>query len=492
MNAPTTRSPRQSGRSRRHRERFKTQNSKCKIGIHFIRAVGFLHFAFCSLTSSAPAAETNAPAWLSQPLSLAGALKLSLLQNGAVLRGASELEAAEGIVVQTRSIALPKVRGAAGYEHTEAVENVPFDSTGRVDPQHDQWVGGIRIVQSIYEGGRIRSALRTARLTREQSLLQYQTIVADTLLEVRTAYYDTLLAAQEIVVQQASVKLLEEQLANIKRRFDAGAVPRFDVLRGEVELANAQPRFFRAKNAYRIAKNKLATDLGYSVPVSIWEDIPMTLTDKLEAEPYTIDLPTALVEAMQRRPELGVLRKEEALRKEAITAARAEAKPSLGIYAGYGAHNSRFSDDFTHDVAGPTAGVALNWSIWDGNLTRGRVMEAAARHKGAGADLDEKGRRVALQVRTAYSSFLEAREVLESQKKVQEQAEEALRLATSRYEAGTSTQLDLLNAQTALTEARTTQVLALHRYAVARARLEHAIGLDVSLETAAARDKTPP
>lgn len=218
----------------------------------------------------------------------------------------------------------------------------------------------------------------------------------------------------------------------------------------------------------------------------------MTLTDKLEAEPYTIDLPTALVEAMQRRPELGVLRKEEALRKEAITAARAEAKPSLGIYAGYGAHNSRFSDDFTHDVAGPTAGVALNWSIWDGNLTRGRVMEAAARHKGAGADLDEKGRRVALQVRTAYSSFLEAREVLESQKKVQEQAEEALRLATSRYEAGTSTQLDLLNAQTALTEARTTQVLALHRYAVARARLEHAIGLDVSLETAAARDKTPP
>ena len=72
--------------------------------------------------------------------------------------------------------------------------------------------------------------------------------------------------------------------------------------------------------------------------------------------------------------------------------------------------------------------------------------------------------------------------MLESQKKVQEQAEEALRLATSRSRAGTGTQLDVLNAQTALTEARTTQVQALHDYEVARARLERAIGQNVERE----------
>ena len=75
---------------------------------------------------------------------------------------------------------------------------------------------------------------------------------------------------------------------------------------------------------------------------------------------------------------------------------------------------------------------------------------------------------------------IEAKEVLESQKKVQEQAEEALRLATSRSRAGTGTQLDVLNAQTALTEARTTQVQALHDYETARARLERAIGSVIS------------
>ena len=106
------------------------------------------------------------------------------------------------------------------------------------------------------------------------------------------------------------------------------------------------------------------------------------------------------------------------------------------------------------------------------------MIEAEALHEKAQEDLDDGGRRIEQEVRTAYSSFLEAREVLESQKKVQERAEEALRLATARYEAGTSTQLDVLNAQTALTEARTTQVQAAHDYIVARARLERAMGED--------------
>jgi len=81
-----------------------------------------------------------------------------------------------------------------------------------------------------------------------------------------------------------------------------------------------------------------------------------------------------------------------------------------------------------------------------------------------------------LEVRGAYSNFIEAKEVLESQKKVVEQAEEALRLANARADAGTGTQLDVLSAQTALTEARSTQVQALRDYAVARARLERAVG----------------
>jgi outer membrane protein TolC len=66
---------------------------------------------------------------------------------------------------------------------------------------------------------------------------------------------------------------------------------------------------------------------------------------------------------------------------------------------------------------------------------------------------------------------------------VQEEAEEALRLATARNDAGTGTQLDVLSAETSLTQARSTQIQALHDYDVARARLERAIGENIMQTT---------
>src|SRR5207249_9030973 len=121
---------------------------------------------------------------------------------------------------------------------------------------------------------------------------------------------------------------------------------------------------------------------------------------------------------------------------------------------GYGWRSSQFSDDPGRDVSGWNAGLQLNWDIFDGFLTRGKVDEAKALDKKAEYDVEDASRRIELEVRTAYSNFIEAKEVLESQKKVVEQAEEALRLANARADAGTGTQLDVLSAQTALTEAR--------------------------------------
>jgi outer membrane protein len=445
------------------------------------------------IATHAPAA-TNAiarsdfHAALSQPLSLADALDLALQQNAGVLRARSELEAAHGLMIQTRAIALPRLRSTANYTETDpgAVDRFPFsgEEIGRPFNQpHRNWNANIQIVQSIYEGGRITSSLRAARLTREQAVLQYQTAIADTLLAVRSAYYDVLLAAQQITVQEASINLLTRELEDQQRRFNAGTVPRFNVLRAEVEVSNARPQLIRARNAHRIAKNNLVNLLGLNLPREVWEDIPLQLAGTLEAEPYDIELPLAISQALERRTELGALRAEERLRQEAVADARAGYRPSVQLFAGYGARNSAFSTDLTREVSGWNAGGQLSWDIFDGFLTRGRVQQARALHERAQVDVDDAGRRVELEVRTAYSNFIEAREVLDSQRKVQEEADEALRLAQARSGAGTGTQLDVLIAQTALTQARTTQIQALRDYAVARARLERAIGVDVTAAT---------
>jgi len=152
---------------------------------------------------------------------------------------------------------------------------------------------------------------------------------------------------------------------------------------------------------------------------------------------------------------------------------------AVQAFAGYDVHNSMLHSDLGFEDHGWITGVQLTWNIFDGLATRGRVKEASARYERAAVDLEDTGRRIELEVRTAHSSFIEAQEVLESQKKVVEEAEEALRLARSRHEAGTGTQLDVLSAQTALTEARTTQIQALHDYSAARARLERAVGMNL-------------
>jgi len=434
---------------------------------------------FLGFTFAVAAADTNAAAWLTRPLSLADALNTALLRNAAILKAQNDLEASHGLVVQTRAVALPQVAASGQYKYTDpsAIEGF-FGST----QPNENWNAGIQLVQSIYEGGKLVAASRAADPTKQQALAQYQTSVADTLLAVRLAYYDTLLAAQQITVHEASVVLLQKELEDQQHRLDAGTVPKFNVLRAEVAVANERPNLIRARNQYRIAKNNLANLLGYNLPRDIWENIPLNLTDTLEAAPYEVNLPDAIQQALARRTELTALRKQVELQQLNLVNARSGYKPTVQLFAGYNWYNAQFTPpvELDHDIHGWNAGAQMKWNIFDGLLTHGKVIQADAQFARAKTDLADQSRQIELAVRTAYSDFIEAKEVLESQAKVQEQADEALREAKARTDAGTGTQLDVLDAETSLTQARTTQIQALHDYTAARAKLERAIGADLA------------
>ena len=451
-----------------------------QVGRRRIAQILGVAFLLCTAkpTVTAGGPDSGANKLVTDPLSRSDAINLALRQNPSILREQKNVAAAHGVVIQTRAIVVPKLQLTGNYKAVEDsdVDKPPASVPGFSFGTSQSWATQARLVQSIYEGGRMASALRVARLTQEQAVLNYQTTVAETVLNVQVAYDDVLLAEQQITVQEASVELLGKELTDTSRRYEAGTVPRFNVLRAEVELANARPKLIRARNTFRIAKNNLANLLGFNVARETVEDIPLQLTGKLEAEPYEVKLPEAIGQALERRTELKASRKAQSLKQEEVVNARAGYKPSLQAFAGYDVHSSLFTNDLTQELHGWITGVQLNWDIFDGFKTRGKVQETQALYERAGVELDDLSRRIELEVRTAFSNFIESRELLESQKKVVEEAEEALRLARTRSEAGTGTQLDVLSAQTALTEARTTQIQALHDYSVARARLERAVG----------------
>jgi outer membrane protein len=424
-------------------------------------------------TFAAAAADTNAPAWLERPLSLADCMNIALAQNGTILKAKDDLESQMGVVVQTRAVALPQLQATGQYkdEQDTLLQNFP----GITSPSQS-WNAGIQLVQNIYAGGKMVAAFQGADAIKREAMAQYQTALADTLLLVRLSYYDVLLAEQQIIVNEASVKLLQKELDDQQRRFDAGTVPHFNVLRAEVAVANAKPALIQARSQYRVAKNVLVNLLGYNLPRAVLENIPMTLTDNFDVAPWNLALPDAIQQALAHRTELTAFREDIKLQRVNVVNARAGYKPTLSAFAGYNWMNNAFETDISSELSGWLVGGQVSWNLFDGASTIGKVKQANAQFAKSKTQLDDYSRQVELNVRTSYSDFIEAREVLDSQVKVQEQAEEALREANARFDAGTGTQLDVLDAETSLTQARTTQVQAQHDYATARARLERAIG----------------
>lgn len=423
--------------------------------------------------------------WPTNALSLSDALSIALNGNAAIQKAKQDIEEAHGVSIQQRAVSLPRLTGAGAYQQIDEnkIERVAFaPGSPPVAFQNNQsWNANVSVMQPFFAGGKLSSSRRSSKLTREAAMANYQAMLADTLLEVRIAYSDVLLAAEQISVQEASTRLLEKELIDTKRRFEAGTVPKFNVLRAEVELANARPPLIRARNQQRVAKNNLAMLLGFDVPKETSEEIPLETADSLKAEPFDISIGAAVNKAFQRRPELAALQLATQLRHEEVIQSRADYFPTLGGTASYGWQSRNFVRDLSQDLNGWTVGGQVTWNIFDFGLTKGKVDAARAREEKSKIDVTDRQRRIELEVRTAHSNFSEAREVLASQTRVIEQAEEALRLASARADAGSGTQLDVLSAQTALTQSRTVYSQALRDYSVARARLERATGEGVTL-----------
>lgn len=436
------------------------------------------------------------PGILHRPLSKVEALNIAIAHNGTILQAQKDVEAAAGVAVQIRAILYPQVSGSSYYvarqdslietnQNRKIPENeivlpgigtVPVGGGELPKINNQAWFGEIRIAQSLYQGGRMLSAIRSSRLLREQSLLQFESTVADTLLAVMNAYDDVLSTAMQVEVRTASVKLLTEYLRITRIKASLGDVPEFDVLRQEVEVANAQAALVQAIGAHRVAKQVFVELLGYDLPTTVSDDLPLNLTTPLVACPYPNELSAALAEALVNRSEIAALEKEELLRNEAIIVARAGYKPSVQAFAGYQLTSrlqTREVDDALH---GGIVGAQVSWPIFDGFLTKGRVDEAVALRGKAGEAKAETTRIVELQVRTAWSELRTARSVLDALAKNLNKAAKALSLVQERYDVGSAAQVEVLSAQTALTDARTTYVQGLRDYSVARSRMLRATG----------------
>ncbi len=437
---------------------------------------------------------------------LESAIALGLAQNPDVLKAIHEIERTRGQVIEVRAAALPSLTATGSYTQydprliqsggvvsassstTSSTSTLPtssdtsaLSSSASTTSGSSALLGGnqdksyritLQVQQTIYSGGKVRAAWKIAALAEDSSHQILRETVASTIAKVRTQFFTALLNRELIPVAEESIVLLTDQLKDQQNRFDAGTVPRFNVLQAEVELANARPDLIRAKNNFHIARLELGKTLGLET-----NEEPDVI-GYLRMPPREVNLARALAAALQNRSILKAQKDTVLTEEQQITVARAGYKPTLSADAGYEFLNARGTSDLAKVTNGWFFGVNGSWAIFDGLKTKGQIDQAKARLASAKVSLTDSEQQVELEVEKAYAQAKVSREVIASQSKVVEQAIEALRLSRERLSAGAGTQLDVLNARVALTKARTTQKQALSDYNVALAEYDRATGAD--------------
>jgi outer membrane protein TolC len=441
---------------------------------HFTPVVSLAALSLACAVAQAQPAATRAPAPASQQpvpetLDLKTAIGFALQNNFAIRQARERIRQQEGVVVEVSAQAIPNVGADAAYQRNDRDISQSF-------PASDQtWQINLTASQVLYAGGGVRSAIRGAKLARDAALLDLQAVINDSLLQVRTAFYAVLLAREQIKVQESNLELLQQQLKTATDRYEAGTVSSFEKLRAEVAVANAKVPLITARNDYRLAIESLRQALGFttSTPESL-RKVP-DFVGTLDFTPQSFDLQAAFESARARRPDLERLAKLADSTEQSVRTARSAYYPNVAAFGGWTLRKGA-TDSFDDSNNGWLVGVQSQWAIFDGRATAGRVAQARSVHEQTKLTLTEAQLAVDVEVRRAYSQWQQATELAEASQRVVEQATESVRLATARYNAGTSTQLDVLSAQVDLTTARTNQIQAFYSYNVAVAALRKAMG----------------
>jgi len=454
------------------------------------------HFVFAGT-------DTNVELYGAIPrFTLNQAILTALQRNTDILRARQEIERTKGLYIQMRAEALPQIAMTGTFQdidpHLQVNHGAPSEAGGTPTPTPTATpIGGtgssfsnfgtversynvrIQATQVIFAGGRIISQIRAADFTRDSSYYAFRNAIDQIVSTVRQQFYLILLDRALVGVQQESIKLLKSQLQDQQNRFDAGTVPRFNVLQAQVALSNQYPLLIGAQNNYRIAQLQLAKTLGLDFNPNRGDAAPLEAIGELQYQPRHMLLARAIELAKERRPFLKQQKAIVLSNAEQVRVARSGYFPQISASGGTEARSSAFSDNPRDVSTGYIFGATGNWAIWDWGLTYGQVKQARALLEESKITLDDAGRQVELEVQQQDSNLKQSAELVKATEQSVGQAEEALRLASARLSAGAGTQLEVLDSRVQVTQAQSNRLQALYNYNAALAEFDRVTATEV-------------
>ncbi|MBI5686660.1 MAG: TolC family protein [Verrucomicrobia bacterium] len=406
-----------------------------------------------------------------EPWTLERALEFALAGNPDARLAQQRIVAAQAGLEQANAAFWPRLQMQSSYTRTDnpmmafgSILNQRDFSPG-MDfnnvPDVDDYNVKSLLTVPLYAGGKNMAGHRAARAGVEAARHDSEAVLNALGYEVARAFHTVRKTRRFIEAAEASAKSFADNLAIAKRRADAGAILKTDVLDFEVRLAQAREELVRARNAHALAVRTLRNLLGIeSGEFSVADSAPSV------SAPKDGDF--------SGRSELSASRHRERAAEEQVRAARSGYLPRVSAF---GSADYDYGWRMSHGGGSYTAGVMLQWDLWDGHLTRGKVREARSNVESAREEQRKLRLAIGLEVEQARLALQTAEERLGVTGQVVTQASESTSLTRSRFEQGLALATQLIDAETALVTARVRRAEAESDRQIAIAALRKSLGM---------------
>jgi outer membrane protein TolC len=453
----------------------------------FVAILTFLPPPYLLVAGTDVLVETRTYARSAIPrFTLEQAVLTALQRNPTIQIARQDIERTKGLYISMRAEILPRIDLTTQVQNTDphlgsiSSDSISSGSGGSsFSGVPTQYSLSLQATQVVFAGGRIISQIRSATFQRDSSYFAFRNAIDQVIATVKQQFYQILLNRALVGVQEESIKLLKSQLQDQQNRFEAGTVPRFNVLQAQVALSNQYPILITAQNNYRISQLQLAKTLGLDFDPARGDAAPLEAIGELQYRPRRMPLDQAIELAKERRPFLKQQKANMLSNAEQVRVARAGYFPQFSVTAGEDFRSSPISENINAVRSGYVFGGTGSWAIWDWGATYGQVKQARAILEQSKITYDDAARQVELEVQQADSTLKQSAELVKATEESVGQAEEALRLASARLSAGAGTQLEVLDSRVQVTQASSNRLQALFNYSAALAEFDRVTGTEI-------------
>ena len=368
---------------------------------------------------------------------------------------------------QSRGISITASHQTKRYGNDDAVE-VNGNWTKGIGNKHSN---GLTASLPIFTGGKLSGQIQKAKANFKYNEIGVQRTYNEMRSTVTSGYFDMLQADNMQKLSAESVTRLEDHLKNVQAQYDVGVVAKADVLRSQVELADAKQDLIKAENQYQLAEASLNRIVGLPM------DTNLKLDNILVYTAYDRTMEDCLAYAAEHRPELEQAKQNVEAYKGALKVARSGHMPQVAASASQSWSDTNWPGDENGNWG---VGVSVEMNVFDTGVTLSKIHGAEADLKNAEETYRDTVDSVNLDVRNNYLSLREAEKRIGNTKLAVEQADEDYRIAQLRYMSGVGTNTDVLDAQVALTKAKTNYTQALYDYNTSKTALETSIGVPMT------------